>query len=334
MWIVYGGIFVGLILTGLVAVGAVTEQKQSKYFDKYNSLIFKGIAILCVMMCHFMGDFGEGITIFTPLGGIGVSIFLMLSAYGLNESWTYKGKAYWWRKRIMNVVIPYAFIKSVFWRINGDFNIIDYFTDIFLLHPQHPYGWYLNYLLLWYVIFYVAMRLSIDKKKKLMIFGLISIILFFVCGEIRAEQSLSFLTGILLSEFKESDKIKKYINWKWGVVLIVFGCIFLSLKQTDVIRMGPLIVFKFIQMLIKLPCGLGLCLVAMSVASKINLRFLALVGTISYELYLVHGYVLSQVSLSIKGELVFLGLSTVGTVLLWLIIDKTKIVQRKLLKIS
>lgn len=334
MWIVYGGIFAGLILTGLVAVGAVTEQKQSKYFDKYNSLIFKGIAILCVMMCHFMGDFGEGITIFTPLGGIGVSIFLILSAYGLNESWTNNGKRYWWRKRIMNVVIPYAAVKSIFLAINGDFNIIDYFTDIFLLRPQHPYGWYLNYLLLWYVIFYVVMRLNIDKKNKLITFGLISIILFVVCGEIRAEQSLSFLTGILLSEFKESNEIKKYMNWKWGSALIVFGCVFLALKQTEVIRMGSLIVFKFIQMLIKLPCGLGLCLVVMSISSKINLRFLALVGTISYELYLVHGYILSQVPLSIKGELVFLGLSIVLAVFLWLIVDKTKIVQRKLLKIS
>mgnify|MGYP007049247143 FL=1 len=87
-------------------------------------------------------------------------------------------------------------------------------------------------------------------------------------------------------------------------------------------------------MLIKLPCGLGLCLVVMSISSKINLRFLALVGTISYELYLVHGYILSQVPLSIKGELVFLGLSIVLAVFLWLIVDKTKIVQRKLLKIS
>ncbi len=117
MWLAYGGIFAGIILTGLVIVGVVTEQKENTYFDKYNSLIFKGIAILCVMMCHFMGNFGEGITIFTPLGGIGVSIFLMLSAYGLNESWTYNGKIYWWRKRIMNVVIPYVLMNSVFfWR--------------------------------------------------------------------------------------------------------------------------------------------------------------------------------------------------------------------------
>lgn len=114
MWLVYSGIFAVIMLTGLVIVGITTEQKKNTYFDKYNSLVFKGIAILCVMMCHFMGGFGEGITIFTPLGGIGVSIFLMLSAYGLNESWNYNGKVCWWRKRIMNVVIPYMLTNSVF----------------------------------------------------------------------------------------------------------------------------------------------------------------------------------------------------------------------------
>lgn len=51
----------------------------------------KGVAIICVVLCHYMGTFGQGITVFTPLGGIGVAIFLILSAYGLNESWNQGG---------------------------------------------------------------------------------------------------------------------------------------------------------------------------------------------------------------------------------------------------
>ena len=48
----------------------------------------KGVAILSVILCHAAGTFGHGkIVLFTPLGGIGVSIFLLLSAYGLIESW-------------------------------------------------------------------------------------------------------------------------------------------------------------------------------------------------------------------------------------------------------
>lgn len=333
MWIAYAGIFGGIILMSSLIIGGFTERKEDEYFGKYNSLIFKGIAILCVMTCHLMGDFGNGVTFFTPLGGIGVAIFLMLSGYGLNESWIYGKGGYYWRKRILAVVVPYASVQTIFFWLENNFTIDNYFADIFLLSPNHPYGWYLNYLFLWYIIFYIVMKLHIKKEKKLALLAIISVTLFFVCGEIRAEQSLSFFTGILLSEFK-SDKIKKYANWKLGILFVVFGCAFLALKQTDLVRMGSPLIFKFIQMLIKLPCGLGLCLVGMSVASKINLRFLALVGTISYELYLIHGYVLSQVSISLRGEIIFLGLSTSMAVLLWLLMDRTRGIQKKFLKIQ
>lgn len=50
--------------------------------------VYKGLAILSVILCHAAGTFGQGrFVLFTPLGGIGVAIFLLLSAYGLNESW-------------------------------------------------------------------------------------------------------------------------------------------------------------------------------------------------------------------------------------------------------
>lgn len=55
--------------------------------NKAQTTVYKGVAILLVILCHAMGTFGHGITLFTPLGGIGVSVFLLLSAYGLNESW-------------------------------------------------------------------------------------------------------------------------------------------------------------------------------------------------------------------------------------------------------
>ncbi len=56
--------------------------------DKNTTSKYKGIAILSVIICHAMGTFAQGrITWFTPLGGVGVAIFLLLSAYGLNESW-------------------------------------------------------------------------------------------------------------------------------------------------------------------------------------------------------------------------------------------------------
>ena len=43
----------------------------------------RGIAILIIMLAHCFGGFTRALT---PLGGIGVSIFLILSGYGLTKS--------------------------------------------------------------------------------------------------------------------------------------------------------------------------------------------------------------------------------------------------------
>lgn len=86
VWIKYASIYVLLILLTFVFAGISSTKSQGEYFERTNTQIMKGIAILAVMLCHLMGKFGGGTTLFTPLGGIGVSIFLMLSAYGLNES--------------------------------------------------------------------------------------------------------------------------------------------------------------------------------------------------------------------------------------------------------
>lgn len=87
MWTIYAGIYVLIVLLAFIIAGINSTELQDEYFGRSNTKVMKGVAILAVMLCHLMGKFGGGTTLFTPLGGIGVSIFLMLSAYGLNESY-------------------------------------------------------------------------------------------------------------------------------------------------------------------------------------------------------------------------------------------------------
>lgn len=91
VWIRYASIYVAIVLLAFIIVGSMSKKNEDEYFGRTNSQIMKGVAILAVILCHLMGTFGGGTTLFTPLGGIGVSIFLMLSAYGLNESYNRGG---------------------------------------------------------------------------------------------------------------------------------------------------------------------------------------------------------------------------------------------------
>lgn len=60
--------------------GAVKDQTSS-FCDKQHFLFIKGIAILCVMISHAGNN--SGYTWFTPLGGIGVALFLFCSGFGI-----------------------------------------------------------------------------------------------------------------------------------------------------------------------------------------------------------------------------------------------------------
>lgn len=69
---------------------------------KYTTTL-KGIAIVIIILSHTMGCFTR---VFTPLGGIGVAMFLILSGYGLNESFKRNGIGSFWKKRFLRVWIP------------------------------------------------------------------------------------------------------------------------------------------------------------------------------------------------------------------------------------
>ena len=295
--------------------------------DKNTTSKYKAIAILSVIICHAMGTFAQGrITWFTPLGGVGVAIFLLLSAYGLNESWnkleTGGYTRYWWRKRFITVWIPYIIVQLIAYWPFHEFRIDQFILDVTLIKPLYQNGWYLQHLFMWYMIFYIVRRIDALDKHRVLIFTIVSVITFFTLREIKAEQSLSFLAGILLSERKEFRE--KLFKPRWGIILMAFGIGCLAIKQLSFIRTAPQIIMNLVQLGIKLPAGLGLMVLAHSVLKKWKLTVLYWIGLISYELYLVHGYVLSAVPVSVAGAVLFVVITALISFAFWWTMKKLK----------
>ena len=65
------------------------ENKDFSFMSKSHTNICRGIAAIIIICQHVAGGFG--IRYLTPLGGIGVAVFLILSGYGLSESFKRKG---------------------------------------------------------------------------------------------------------------------------------------------------------------------------------------------------------------------------------------------------
>lgn len=269
------------------------EDQDFIFLDKKHSTIIKGIAIILVLTSHMGGIFG--IRYLTPLGGIGVSLFLIVSGYGLYESYKINGLDNFWKKRVWNIFIPYIIVQILMLPMRDSINIIEFILDILLINPLYMYGWYMNYILKMYILFYIIIKYIKDVGIQKKIFFVASILQLFIYPEIEAEQCLSFFSGIMLSiynPFITIDTKNKIPYMKKSIILLIIGIAFLVIKQTDMVRNSEQYIFNIIQLMIKLPIALSLIIISYLLKNIISYKFIAFMGNISLYIYLIHGYLI------------------------------------------
>lgn len=261
--------------------------------DRTATTKMKAMAIIMVVICHVGTTlFGR---LFNPFGGIGVSTFLILSGYGLMESFKQHGLDGFWRKRLSRVLVPYLIFLLVYcaYRMvaNGEF-------PIFNLRY-----WFVEYIVIWYVLFYFIMKYC--PKCKWILLSIAAIVIIWVMPCLQAQQSLCFMAGILISEKKDdvaSISRKRLIQIAVSCVVISF---FASLivqwlpiyrYYLDPTSMQPWLAFKYIedddilrksiQVISHLPAGIFV-IIMMTLLDHVKIPLLEPIGRISYEIYLV-----------------------------------------------
>lgn len=253
---------------------------EQKILNFEQTQYLKGIAILIIILCHTIGQAKETV-IATPLGGIGVGMFLFMSGYGLQESFKKNKLSGFWRKKILRIFIPYTLfisIKSIFL---DNFSFSNYLLDIFFIHTSY---WYIGYLIRWYIFFWLSSLFN--EKYKLSILSVGSLLSLCLLPEIEAEQSISFVLGVLVSIKIENIRLlpNKSI-YTIAISALVVGMSALAVKQLPVVRQND-IIFLICQLLIKLPTALGLIILCGKLMPKNKLILIC--GAYSLELYLIH----------------------------------------------
>lgn len=277
-----------LLIIFLPAVIPIRNKKVNWGGD-YNLLSFdytnclRGCAILLIMAGHFCSTMG--VRWITPFGGIGVALFLFLSGFGCNESYKHKGLSSFWLKKIKRVLLPYAIVISLIYIISQNWDLRSYLLNITGLQTSY---WYIAYLMKWYLVFWVATKFLF--RYRIILLSIFAIVSFLFLPEIEAEQSLSFLFGVICSEtLNRVRTISKSNLGKIAMISILIGATFLLLKQLPLIRLYQgTHIYIAIQLLIKLP--FAICIIAVLSFMPILLRssYLKFAGDLSYELYLVH----------------------------------------------
>lgn len=304
------------------------KEKSNKLLSFETSTILRGLAILLVIFQHIGGGFGTNLL--TPLGGTGVAIFLVLSGYGLNESFKKKGIDYYWRNRISRVFIPYFILISIILCFSDSFNIKTYLLDIFGIRTSY---WYIAFLLKQYILYYIATRFL--YKYRLQIIFIISIIFIFILPNIEAEQGLSFFVGVLISEKYNKLCLNKSLTK--SVIIFSFFCIgsiFLAIKQLPIIReYEDHFIWHWVQLFIKLPYAIFFILIIHKF-SIFRRKFLTFTGMISYELYLVHMIFLKYIDMELMNALMILVISFALSYLFYLLNQHTNVFLKKKISIN
>lgn len=282
--------------------GGYFQNKRNltyEFFDHNHTTILKGIAILLVIWGHVGKVNSVGGIQF--IAGAGVSIFLICSGYGLEMSYKKNGLDNYWKKRIVNVVIPFYVISILGYTLNNYMDLsISGYINILTFQSQ----WYISYLLVCYVLYYFTSKLLSDNKKKMIALALLFLVWFFVdtiiftkeeAPFLRARQMGAFLSGVIIANYKV--KSENYLKtWSFVFVNTILGLGLMYLTNTNVVKSLPVIVSNTLSLGTTVPLAYAIISFSNIYKRMFQNWNLYFVGIISYELFLVHSYSLNLVN--------------------------------------
>jgi len=261
----------------------------------------KGIAIILVIFGHISADKIIHAKDLLYVGSQGVTLFLLLSGFGLTKSYIKNGID---RKtvirRFKRILIPYSMVTSL-WII----------LDIFVYHKNYSMQtiilaiagfdfyrkidasmWYISFILLWYIFFFIIFLLPIKKIFKIMM--LVFVAYLFRCHPISKYthevsyqwglNAISFPVGAFLGMYMEdiAKKFnKKYVNYIYAFVGIMSLVTYVYLFKDRELNINKFTITNvaFAIMLIVLVGFINM--------KGYRSKLLGFIGFYSYELYLL-----------------------------------------------
>ena len=265
--------------------------------------IVRGVAIILVIICHMNNRLGV-VRIFTPFGGIAVSLFLLLSGYGLNESYKRKGLNGYWIKKIVRIFLPYAIFISVLTLSRQDMNITSYFLDVLAIKTSL---WYVEFLFRWYLVFWLIKKYV--RQYALCAFFLFGVIMFFISeSPLEREQVFAFPVGVAISYY--SDRLIHISKEKYEMFAIccfVLGCAFLVFRSTAIVHNSS-ILYTIVESIVVLSYGICLLIALYPMKALYRSLFLKIVGAASFELYIIHSSFMTTFPATIGYGCLYIGL--------------------------
>lgn len=312
-------LYIWLLLLGVAALSI--QRRKTRFLDVTETDQLRGIAILFIVVGHLWVHVSNARPAII-LSGEGVSLFLILSGFGLTRSHLKKpysirrfiSKRFrrlfvtYWLATIVIMTLDYVLLQRTY--TLSDILMTFMGVNITETTKHIDYArWFITFLIFWYGAFLLASRQE-ENRGFLLILAGISIFVFlfdYYITKFGWYQIFSFFFGCILGV--SYDVICEVVlkRKKIMVVFAIFGLIwtllFNLLLKNLLIRNIPYLGFLFadevksilfstsIMVFGYFFCGAGLIS-----------RFLVIMGMFSYEIFLIHGAFLIKYNFFLTGK--------------------------------
>lgn len=310
-----------IFISYLIGVGKQDKSSEYVFFDFYNTGIIKGISILLIIWAHVAQL--NNVQGFQFIAGAGVSAFLICSGYGIEMSYKKNGLNAYWKKKIVNVLIPYYLISYTVYLILH-FRNIEFREIISILFLTKL--WYINYQFICYAIFFcISILVKKDNKLRITLICFAFLIWFFIdtlffaqdgAPFLRARQMGAFVSGVIIANKKiESEK---KIGKIWFLLGNLFcGLFFMFITYLPLVKNANIIYGNILSLFTTVPLAYAMISGIILFKWIFKNGFLSLNGKLSYELYLIHYPLLIFSNKSLGVLALFLAITYLGS---WLFI--------------
>lgn len=284
-------------------------KSRSLVWDKYLTNVIKGIAIIMIVVGHAGNRIPEA-RLLTPLGAIGVGLFLICSGFGLEKSLQINGIANYWKKKLINVWIPFCLIEIIGLFFHPASSLSEIFLDLMLLKPLHPFWWYLQFLAIWYVVFYLASLCKLTGGGKILCLSLVAIPIVCLWNPTQAQNAFSFVIGVALAN--KEGLLTKISRWYVVLSIIIISIVTSWIRYSGALTNENHLLWNVYSLVYYLSLTMLSLIVIIRCYGILLLKFLATVGTYSYSIYLVHRYTFEAFSSYSLMIILLFFVSTIG----------------------
>ena len=324
------------LFAAIVMTRGMKFAKEGKFYKDYasieRSLPVKGLCVLLVILCHFVGYIPKETTVWTmihgALGQLVVAMFLFYSGYGLYLASRAKGKEYVRKlpQKAFAILLHFdlAILLYLIFRVvtGRQTELSRFLLSLVGWDSIGNSNWYIFCIVILYIIAYISMRFIKNKYVQASIVTVLSC-LFIVAMQALGRPSyyyntvLCFTCGVWWGVFNRPiDKIAMKNSVIYSLLLAGASATFFLLWKN-----------RFLSDWYYLLSGVLFCVLINLLAMKIQIgnNLLRFLGNHVFSIYILQRLVFSVLAESrwVKGHIyVFFMLSLVGTIFVALLFER------------